>query len=190
MNPSERLAARGIRPFALVAPLVLALALCASVVACGGDDTTTEPEMAPAAPASPAADAKAAKQARKQAERAAAMAVPEPDETGLEGIFGNGAKVPDDFPKDVPLYPGARPTANMSAAGEGTLVVFEVSDGPEKVYDFYQDQLASGGWEIASSASMGGEWMIHALKDERATHISITGEGSGSQVGVAVAKAE
>jgi len=182
MNASESHFARGIPSLALTALLVASVALCAGIVGCGGDDTP--PEAAPAAPAA------AEKMPRKDQKKVEQAAVPEPDLTGLHGTIGDGAAVPKGFPNDVPLYPGARPTATMSADGEGTLVTFDIDDGPEKVYDFYQQQLADGGWEIASSASMGGQWMISALKGERAAHISIAGAGSGSQVGVAVAKAE
>jgi hypothetical protein len=184
MNASESHFARGIPSLALTALLVASVALCAGIVGCGGDDTPPEPEAAPAAPAA------AEKAFRKDRKKVKQAAVPEPDLTGLAATIGDGAAVPEGFPNDVPLYPGARPTATMSAEGEGTLVTFDIDDGPEKVYDFYQQQLADTGWEIASSASMGGQWMISALKGERAAHISIAGEGSGSQVGVAVAKAE
>jgi len=182
MIPSESLAAPRTRPFALLATCLLALALGVGSLACGGDETPAEPAMAPATPGADASSAKPEK--RKMA------AAPELDETGLEAEIGEHVKVPADFPKDVPLYPGARATATMAAAGEGTLVTFDIEDAPEKVYDFYQEKLASDGWQIASSASMGGQWMIRALKDARAAHISIAGEGTGSQVGVAVAKAE
>jgi hypothetical protein len=184
MNASESHSARSIPSLALTALLSASVALCAGVLACGGDDTPTEPEAAPAAPA---AEANAPRKEKKKAEQAEAPVL---DETGLSMSMGDEAAIPEDFPQDIPLYPGARPTATMSEDGEGTLVTFDIDDGPEKVYDFYQQKLADGGWEIASSASMGGQWMISALKGERAAHISIAGEGSGSQVGVASARAE
>jgi hypothetical protein len=186
MNPIESRAMRGAACFALVPVLVLAVALGAWTLACGGDETPAEPEAAPAAPA-----AKAVKPDKKKRQKeAATAAAPAADPVGVDVTIGDDAKVPKDFPSDVPIYPGARPTATMSEEGQGTLVTFDLDDGPEKVYDFYQQQLADGGWEIASSASMGGQWMIRALKDDRAAHISIAGSETGSQMGVAVAKAE
>jgi hypothetical protein len=186
MNASESHTARGIRRFALAGVLVLAVALCAGVVACGGDETPAEPEVAPASPV----DAATAPENKPKQAKQAAVEMPEPDLSGLEATIGEGAAIPEDFPSDVPIYPGARPTATMSEAGEGTLVTFDIDDGPEKVYDFYQQKFSDGGWEIASSASMGGQWMISALKDQRAAHVSIAGDGSGTQLGIAVAKAE
>lgn len=162
------------------APRIRSVVACIAGVllfACGGSEEPTQPAEQPAAaqPAEPAAPT-----ARPQA----------PDESGLKGVISGEASVPDDFPSDVPPYPGAVPTASMSAAGQGVLVTFDSNDDPQMVFDFYQEALVDQGWTIESSATMGDQWMLSASKDDRNVRLSIASAPVGSQIGIAVARAE
>jgi hypothetical protein len=186
MNPSESRAQRAVRPFDFPFVFALAIALAVGVLACGGEETPATPKATPES-AAPAAGAEAG-QALEGLQAEMPVQGEAPSEIKVQ--MGDDTVVPEDFPSDIPVYPGAKPSASMSGSREGTLIAFGVADGPEKVYDFYQKKLADEGWQIVSSASMGGQWMIHALKGGRATHISIAGEGTGSKFGVAVAKAQ
>lgn len=150
---------------------VLGCVAASLLFACGGDDggdaRSPQASGAAKAPAGPAL----------------------PDETGLEGTFGADTQVPAGFPTDIPVYPGAKPTASMSSEGEGTLVTFDSNDAAQLVFDFYEEKLVDNGWSLESSANMADQWMLSAFKDGRNAHISIASAPAGSQIGVAVARA-
>jgi hypothetical protein len=59
-------------------------------------------------------------------------------------------KVPDDFPKDFPLYPGATVTSALTGSKTGNLNSFILSlstpDTAGKVTGFYATQLQANGW--------------------------------------------
>ena len=62
-----------------------------------------------------------------------------------------GEKLPDSFPKDFPIYPGAKIVSSVSS--NGLFVTFTAPDGHglAKVVPFYKNGLGSSGWTITSS---------------------------------------
>jgi hypothetical protein len=52
------------------------------------------------------------------------------------------AKVPSDWPSQVPVYPGATNVTAMKGNG-ASIVVQHVNDAPAKVLDFYKAQLST-----------------------------------------------
>lgn len=71
--------------------------------------------------------------------------------TSLTGqtVAVGGEKLPDTFPKDFPIYPGAKIVSSVSS--NGLLVTFTASDGLDKVVPFYKNGLGASGWTITSS---------------------------------------
>lgn len=67
---------------------------------------------------------------------------------GTAGVAGSGgAALPAGFPKDIPMYPGARVALALDAVGEtaGHVVTIESSDWPDDVAKFYREKLS--GWK-------------------------------------------
>jgi hypothetical protein len=57
-----------------------------------------------------------------------------------------GVALPDDFPKDVPVYPGA--TINFSSkTREGMLLMLKSTESPEKIKQYYEKETKQQGWE-------------------------------------------
>jgi len=73
--------------------------------------------------------------------------------TSLTGqtVAVGGEKLPDSFPKDFPIYPGAKIVSSLSS--NGLLVTFTAPDGHglAKVVPFYKNGLGASGWTITSS---------------------------------------
>lgn len=71
-----------------------------------------------------------------------------------------GGTVPDTFPKDFPLYPGAKVTSSLSGAqsgkNNGFWLTMTTPDTLDKVNAFYKAQLAANGWAIESTYTAGG----------------------------------
>jgi len=57
--------------------------------------------------------------------------------------------LPSGFPKDVPIYPGARVAVALDAVGQtaGHVATLETADWPEDVAKFYREKLP--GWKTA-----------------------------------------
>jgi len=69
----------------------------------------------------------------------------------VETVNVEGAQLPDTFPKDFPIYPGAKIVSSVST--NGLLVTFTPPDGHglNNVVPFYKSELETSGWNITSS---------------------------------------
>jgi len=81
------------------------------------------------------------------------------DKTGAEINIGTEGKIPADFPKDFPIYPGAKVEGNISGAenkaGKGFWLILSTTDDAAKVAAFYEANLSKSGWEIGSTMNIG-----------------------------------
>ena len=94
---------------------------------------------------------------------------------------GAGAALPADFPKDIPVYPGATVTASYAganAAGAGRAVTFETGDSPEKVVDFYKSKLA--GWASAGEVRSAGSTTVVLRAPTGARTVSVMAAPNGA----------
>ena len=68
-----------------------------------------------------------------------------------QAVAVGGEKLPDTFPKDFPIYPGAKIVSSVSS--NGLFVTFTAPDGHglAKVVPFYKNGLSTNGWTITSS---------------------------------------
>jgi hypothetical protein len=58
------------------------------------------------------------------------------------------ASVPDNWPKDVPIYKDAALSKVQNLANDAHNVIFSTSDQISNVTSFYQDKMTSAGWKI------------------------------------------
>lgn len=92
-----------------------------------------------------------------------------------------GVALPDKFPADVPIMPGA--IVKMAASsGDGLSVTLSVAASPADALKYYQDNLKAKGWEIEATMAMGEATMLSAKKDKRECVVNIAKDGSGSAV--------
>lgn len=116
--------------------------------------------------------------------------------TGKEGekltISSEGGKVPEDYPKDVPVVSGARvvmSTSTSNAGQSGTSLVLESTDSQDKVLAFYKKGLADNGWKLETTISQPDITIIAASKDKRNLSLQIgSSEGKTSVTQVVAAK--
>ena len=96
-----------------------------------------------------------------------------------------GVALPDDFPKDVPIYKGAV-VQMTSTQGKMTLVHLNVSDPVADVLKYYQDELKSQGWEIQSTMNMGEGSMLTAKKGDRECSAVVAKQDKGTMIQLTV----
>lgn len=72
---------------------------------------------------------------------------------GKQGQFSYSAEgqLPNGFPSDFPIYPGAKLSSSWTTGGEdgkGISVVWETSDSADQVMNFYKNKLSAASWKI------------------------------------------
>jgi hypothetical protein len=90
---------------------------------------------------------------------------------------GGGVKVPEDFPKDIPVYPGATAIVHQSVKN-GRYLQLKMSDAADKVTTFYQEKLKAEGWkqvsESRSESPRSGSTLLMNSKDKRTLSVVVS----------------
>ncbi|MBN2218131.1 MAG: hypothetical protein JW719_12225 [Pirellulales bacterium] len=86
--------------------------------------------------------------------------------------------LPENFPLDVPIPPGAEPTANHKT-DKLTTVTLETTDSLVEVIAYYQSALKASGWTIEASTATESGSVLGAVKQKRTlTIMAHRGEGN------------
>lgn len=156
--------------------LILALAV-AGLVSAACDSGTQEPE----APA----DARVAVPNAEDSQRAPDQIDPSRFPELVEGVV---AAVPEVFPGNLPLYPGAVPAQGKGAVIEGApmaAVQLLSNDEPAVVHKFYGGKLAEDGWTLEEVPELTRNNVISATKDKCKASILVApvdAGGGGSDI--------
>ncbi|MCX5770743.1 MAG: hypothetical protein NTZ09_10790 [Candidatus Hydrogenedentes bacterium] len=87
---------------------------------------------------------------------------------GASVVFGKGAKAPEGFPKDIPIYPGAEIQMSSSDPASKTFVVQALSaDGVDKVAEYYKKEMKSAGWNEGEGVVQTGANPMHMLNFDK-----------------------
>ena len=168
--------------FRSITTLLAALALT-SLIALGCNPGTEEPD-APAAPSGSTSAAGApgdeTSAGAPSADRAPGELDPSRFPTDLpEGVE---AAVPDNFPSDLPIYPGSQPAQGRGVEVEGvpmSAVQLVTNDAPSTAYDFYTRELEAEGWTIDEAKDLGRGATIQASKGDRKVSMLISPSSDG-----------
>ena len=87
---------------------------------------------------------------------------------------GKNATVPEDFPKDIYIYPDSRVEGTVKTP-TGKMVTLVSQDDVAKIFETYQKEMKSLGWEEQTTMNMNGQAVLTLKKDERAANITIAG---------------
>jgi len=85
----------------------------------------------------------------------------------FEFSIDSGGELPEDFPKDFPVYKNSKLMSSWSSSdqeGSGTSVIWESEDSLEKVADFYKTELAKTGWTVTSTFSQSDETSVFSFE--------------------------
>ena len=160
-------------PIRSVARVGAAIASLSLVLACGGEESPAPapaPEPTAADPAVPSTPAPPTPSAEAPA--------PGPD----TGVVTEGV-IPEGYPSDIPVYPGADPGPAMAMPG-GVFVTFESDDTVEAILAHYRAELANNGWTVQDSPDGTG---VDGTKDGRSVQVRArTAESGRSEIAVSV----
>ena len=95
-------------------------------------------------------------------------------------VGGDDAKIPDTFPKDVPLYPGIKLLVVQSMPEQqGYIIQARSDDSVDKVLAYLKKEVAAQGWQETLAMSQPGDppmQMIGYSKDNRVLHFVLNAE--------------
>ena len=105
--------------------------------------------------------------------------------TGKDGqkveINPNGGKMPDNYPKDMPVYDGSKVVMSTVVSEKNAKnLILESPDSAEKIADFYKKGLESNGWKVEGTVATPQMTMFSGTKENRQAMVQIM-EGSGKR---------
>ncbi len=166
----------------LVATGVTTLALAALLAACGGEDGEKKAHVPSAAiPEAERAPSRSMTQARESAKVLSAPAAQ----------LREKIELPDYYPADAPVYPGATASQSSQAPTGRVNVMFGSEDPPEKIAQHMETQLSAEGWASTGRQSLPGGTALQGTKPGRLISIVLSrfdegGPGEISLIAVAV----
>lgn len=106
------------------------------------------------------------------------------EDGGVSFATGEAAKIPDDFPKDIPLYDGAQLVTVQQDTGAGMIALTATSSDPAAtIAEFYKKKAEASGWTRESALDQGGTMhMLTYKKDSQQLDIFISGDGDATQI--------
>jgi hypothetical protein len=109
--------------------------------------------------------------------------------TGAKVDIGGG-KVPDNFPKDFPLYPGAKVTSALSGAqtgkSNGFWLTLATGDTLDTVLAYYKSQLAVSDWKIQQTYTSGDTMTETLTKGMWSGSLAITRKSSDKEAQIVI----
>lgn len=106
------------------------------------------------------------------------------EKTGAVAEWGASAKLPGDWPSDVPVYPGAKILAAMTANG-GRSLTLQSPDAPDKIAEYYKSKL--GTFKKESELDMGAAKMVAFTSGKRTVGVTVTGSNDETSILLTVA---
>jgi len=100
--------------------------------------------------------------------------------------FGEGAKLPANLSKDVPVYKPANVTmSQVMGDGEKVMLGLNTKDDSAKVAEFYKKELEDKGWKIRNTMNMGPVKMLQGVKGTQKINVTINTGGEGTNISLA-----
>ncbi len=111
------------------------------------------------------------------------------DKGSFEMKTGEGAGLPDNFPKDVPVYAGLKIEMSMSMAEQdGFTVSGTTPDSIDKISEFYQKESADKGWKEEMNMKQPDTHMLIYKKEGRVLNVVVSKSDDKTSVSITTAK--
>jgi hypothetical protein len=96
-------------------------------------------------------------------------------------------ELPENFPEDIPRYPGAEVVKARPSSESGISVGFSTTDDPAKVAAYFADQFAAQGWATNRVDAPEGI-MVFADKGDRSATYGVASAEGKTQIDLLVVK--
>ena len=100
--------------------------------------------------------------------------------------YGKG-KLPDNFPKDVPIYSPSEVTVSQVVDEEKSVMVsLSSKDDPSIIAKFYKKKLPQEGWKIKNEMSMGNMVIIQGEKGEKVLNVTVNKDDQNTIISLVI----
>jgi len=99
--------------------------------------------------------------------------------------FGEGAKVPDNWPSDVPVYSGLKVLAGV-ATPQAFTVSGTTPDALDKISAYYKDQAEKNGWTKETEMTQDKLTMLSYKKEKRSLSVIVSTDGPEQSISITV----
>jgi hypothetical protein len=86
-----------------------------------------------------------------------------------------GVTLPDSFPKDAPIYPGATVTVHTNSPN-GMMVMLKTGDSMQQAKEFYVKKLEEQGWKTENTLDMSQNTTLINKKENRTLTVTISSD--------------
>ncbi len=180
-------------PLKIVRTLVTAAAAIVILIGCGSEESTPDSQKPGARPIPETRPERGAKNTIVETTDSDGMGMhltaTDPGGREIKASIGDEIEIPEEFPKDVPIFPGSTPMAFLFAPDEGIIVTFKSAEEQQEIFDYYQSTLMDDGWEILNEKTEEGRISIEAVKQDRKVTVTVAGTQGDSRVSVMVTDA-
>jgi len=110
-----------------------------------------------------------------------------------KGTIKEGTSLPQNFPSDFPLYPGAKVENSLTGqqlGKEGFMVTLTSSDDWQKVSSFYKTNLPKKGWQVTASYESGDGGVITFSKGVTKGAVTIAEKEGKTTIGIALGESQ
>lgn len=109
------------------------------------------------------------------------------DPSGRDYSFAAGGKVtvPEVFPHDIPLYPGASIRMAQKLDIRDVNVILGTTDSPSEIEAFYRRRLYEQGWMFTGKAGLEGQTYLGYMKGKAELVVVVSPEKGGNIVSIA-----
>ncbi len=66
--------------------------------------------------------------------------------TGTVGMYGDSVPIPEDFPKDIPIYTGVA-ISGIAVSPDGGWLAFSTTESADSIVAWYETALLAEGWK-------------------------------------------
>ncbi len=99
--------------------------------------------------------------------------------------LSTGSLAPN-FPADIPILPDSTVTMNqVFKNGLNAIATLTTSENPEKVIQFYEEQIPLKGWDPGKRFNLDTIIMLNGTRDKASLNISITTENETTTINMA-----
>ena len=98
--------------------------------------------------------------------------------------------IPDNFPKDVPVYSPAAVKMTQIIDARKHFISLGTKDDVSKVAAFYTKELPAQGWSVKNEMSMGNMSLLHVQKGNRALNVTVNKSDEETIISMVVGETE
>lgn len=100
--------------------------------------------------------------------------------------FGEGAKLPANLSKDVPIYKPANVImSQVLGDGDKVMLGLNTKDDSAKVAEFYKRELTQNGWNVRATMDMGSMKMYQGTKGSQKINVTINTDDGETNISLA-----